>query len=57
MVVKIDLEKAYDQIDWSFLEKILVFTGFKTFIRDLIMSIITSSLLHVCWNGEVLEDF
>lgn len=26
-------------------------------IRGFIMNIITSSKLHVCWNGDVLEGF
>lgn len=30
MVVKVDLEKVYDRVDWAFLEKVLVVTRFNT---------------------------
>lgn len=34
MVMKIDLKKAYDQIEWDFLETILHNVGFENHLRD-----------------------
>lgn len=56
-ILNVDLEKAYDRIDWTFLKQVLKFTGFKEGFIDLIMDCISSTKLSVCWNGEILEPF
>ncbi|KAA3479930.1 Retrovirus-related Pol polyprotein LINE-1 [Gossypium australe] len=45
MVVKIDLEKAYDRVRWDFVEASLNATG------------IPSHLVKVLWNGEPTQKF
>lgn len=57
MVMKLDLEKAYDRVSWQFREHIPCVTGFKSNFRQLILAITTLSTLHVCWTGAVLEGF
>lgn len=57
MILKVDLEKAYDHVDWDFLRQVLMASGFNSTFRGLIMNIITTTELTVCWNGELLETF
>lgn len=55
--LKVDLEKAYDRVDWGFLKEVLQVTGFSFTFWDLIMECITRVSLPVSWNGESLEPF
>lgn len=57
MAVKIDLEKAYDKVDWGFLQAVLQAIGFSGALVTLIMYTVTSVRLLVIWNGEHLESF
>lgn len=57
LILKVDLEKAYDQVDWAFLKKVLRVTGFNSTYRQLIMACITSVSLSVNWNDESLDPF
>lgn len=57
MVVKIDLEKAYDRVDWQFLDNVLRSVGFQPRLRQVIRSCLESSSLSVVWNGTRLEPF
>lgn len=54
---KIDLEKAYDHVDWKFLKRTLSDFGFPTTIINLIMSCVTTSSLSILWNGNRLPSF
>ena len=57
MVVKIDLEKAYDRLEWSFVRMVLKHFGFPTNIINLIMSCISSTSTDVLFNGNKLDSF
>ena len=57
MVVKIDLEKAYDRLEWCFIRKVLTCFGFPPNIIKLIMSCISSSSTSLLFNGEKLSSF
>ena len=48
---KIDLEKAYDRVNWDFLESTLRDFGFPPLTVRLIMYCVRSSSLSVVWNG------
>lgn len=55
--MKIDLEKAYDKVNWKFLEDVLKTVGFGADLVELIMYTVTSPKLSVIWNGERLAHF
>lgn len=57
MIVKIDLEKAYDRINWKFLQYVLMRVGFNDSMGEFIMFIVTSVRMSVLWNGDILESF
>lgn len=57
MIIKIDLEKAYNLLRWSFIEETLHILGIQWPITQLIMKCITSSTKQVLWNGETTEEF
>ncbi|XP_019168955.1 PREDICTED: uncharacterized protein LOC109164864 [Ipomoea nil] len=57
MAVKVDLQKAYDSVDWAFLEDTLMGFGFpKTFI-DLVLYYLRESSISILWNGGTLPPF
>ena len=42
MVIKLDLENAYDKLEWSFIRKMLIWFNFLENLIELIMSCISS---------------
>ena len=51
MVVKIDLEKAYDRLEWSFVRMVLKHFGFPANIINFIMSYISNtSIVVLLWQ-------
>jgi hypothetical protein len=52
LILKLDLKKAFDCIDWDFLRLILVQTGFIQHMIKWIMSCVTSANLAILINGE-----
>ena len=57
MALKIDLEKAFDRLEWDFIYHVLNWFNFPKDWIDLIMSYISSSNLSVLVNGEKLDPF
>lgn len=57
MVIKIDLEKVYDRVNWSFLRTVLEAAGVGTNLLELIMFCVMSPSLSVVWNGQRLTPF
>ncbi|GKV15349.1 hypothetical protein SLEP1_g26146 [Rubroshorea leprosula] len=57
LIFKIDLEKAYDCLEWSFIRETLLFFQFPPKIIDLIMSAICTSSVSVLLNGDRTEPF
>lgn len=55
IIFKIDLEKAYDRISWSFLEKCLDSFKFDKNWIKLVMSCVTQGETSILWNGEPLQ--
>lgn len=47
-ILKVDLEKSYDCIDWKFLQEVLTFLSFRPELRDLIFDCISLAKLAVC---------
>ena len=52
MAVKLDISKAYDKVEWNFLEKIMLSLGFPTQWVDLAMSTVRSASYSVIVNSE-----
>ena len=52
-----DLEKAYDRLEWCFIHKVLQAFHFPSNIIKVIMSYVSSSTISVLVNGNSLEAF
>lgn len=50
---KVDIQKAYDIVNWDFLKKCLVYFGFHSSMIHWIMVCLTSSSFSICVNGEL----
>lgn len=57
MIVKIDLEKAYNRIDWGILQAVLRKVGVGDSIIKVIMSCLLTTNVYVLWNRQQLKDF
>ena len=57
MAIKIDLEKAYDRLEWHFIRDILLLYKFPHQLVKLIMSCVSSSSISVLFNGGKLDPF
>ncbi|GLT50394.1 hypothetical protein SLA2020_238810 [Shorea laevis] len=57
MILKVDLHKAFDSIDWGFLRQVLLDFNFPLQLVNLIMFSVTSVQLGILWNGEPLPWF
>lgn len=55
MALKIDLEKAYDKLRWSFIIETLELAGLPEEMVNLIMTCITMAQFQVLWNGEPIS--
>jgi len=51
MAIKLDLEKAYDRVSWEFIRASLEAVGVPEFLKEVIMSVISSSSMQILWNG------
>ncbi|KAG7543761.1 Ribonuclease H-like superfamily [Arabidopsis thaliana x Arabidopsis arenosa] len=57
MLLKLDLEKAYDRIRWDFLEDTLTAARFPEKWVSWIMSCVTGPSMSLLWNGEKSDSF
>jgi hypothetical protein len=57
LVLKLDLKKAYDCINWDYLRLILIQTGFGLQTTNWIMSCVSTSTFAVLLNGETTHFF
>ena len=55
--VKLDMMKAYDCVEWHYLEAIMMQLGFGAEFVRLILKCVTSVRFSVCVNGELLHFF
>ena len=57
MAIKIDLEKAFNRLEWGFIRQTLIYFKFPPDWISLIMSCISSSNLLILLNGDRLDPF
>lgn len=57
MAIKVDFEKAYDRLKWSFIRETLAQMNLPILLIDIIMDCVTTSELQVLWNGEPSRSF
>ena len=56
-MVKIDFEKAYDLLRWSFIRETLMELHLPQSMVEVVMQCIESARLSILWNGEPMEAF
>lgn len=56
-LLKIDLRKAYDTMDWPFIKDMLVALRFPSHFIKIVMSCITSTSYSLVLNGNPMEPF
>ena len=54
-ILKIDLEKAYDRLEWSFIHEVLLFFNFPPSLVSLILKSVPFSSLSILFNGGQME--
>ncbi|EOY16857.1 Uncharacterized protein TCM_035777 [Theobroma cacao] len=52
LAIKINLEKVYDRVKWSFSQEVLIDIGFPSQSINLIMFIVKSFTFFIIWNGN-----
>jgi len=57
MAIKLDLEKAYDRLDWDFIQDTLHDMRLPQPLVDTIMRCISTSSMRILWNGEPTDQF
>uniref|UniRef100_A0A803P2T9 Reverse transcriptase domain-containing protein n=1 Tax=Cannabis sativa TaxID=3483 RepID=A0A803P2T9_CANSA len=57
MAIKMDMNKAYDQLEWNFLKKVLELFGFWPQFVKMIMTCISTVSYAILLNGRPLKKF
>jgi ribonuclease HI len=57
LVLKLDLEKAYDRLEWSFIREILNFFKFPSSFVNLVLECVSTSSFSILVNGGQMENF
>lgn len=57
MAIKVDLEKAYNRLEWSFIHKVLQAFHFPHHLTKLIMSCVSTTSISIQVNGSKINSF
>ena len=56
LVFKLDLDKVYGRLEWSFIQDTLEFFRIPPNLIQLIINMISSTRFHITWNGSSISD-
>ena len=57
MDIKLDLQKAYDKVNWRFIQSILLHLGFNSTFTSWITACLSSMTFEIMVNGGKSESF
>ena len=57
MAIKVDLERKFNRMEWSFIHKVLQAFKFPQNLIRMIMSCVTTARISILFNGGALEPF
>lgn len=57
MIMQLDIAKAYDKVNWSYIKKILMAFGFDHNLVRWVMALVSSSSFSILVNGSPSEVF
>lgn len=56
MIIKLDMEKAYDRMEWDYVEKTLIDAGFPRSLVDLVIKCIRTGSCRLLRNGDATKS-
>jgi hypothetical protein len=56
-ILKLNLEKAYDRLEWDFIHEVLMFFKFPTSFVNLVLECVSTSSFSILVNGGQMETF
>ena len=57
MMIKLDIAKAYDKLNWEFMEKMLGSFGFSLDWVEWVMGLVTMPFFNILLNGSLTNTF
>ena len=57
MLIKLDIEKAYNKLSWQYMDKMLEAFGFSPDWVEWVMSLVTTPFFNILLNGSLTRVF
>ena len=57
MLIKLDIAKSYDKLNWKFMEKMLEAYGFYQGWVEWVMGLVTMPVFNILLNGSLPNTF